>query len=117
MIAQVFWLFFIYALVGGVAGALLEAGNTPVAVVVMIGVPAFRIWRRFRLRKGYYLMSFLGQPDSLRDASFRVTPQVHRSLFLVMVGIELAIATFVLLGVLVHAPVRYLDEPTEVVPP
>ena len=105
MVTQVFWLVFTYALVGTLAGVLFETGNAPAAAAVMILVPAVRIWRRFRPGKGYYLPSFVGEPGALRDRSIRVTPQVQRSLFLVMVGLELAIVTFVCFRVLHNADI------------
>lgn len=105
MVTQVLWLFFSYALVGGLAGVLFDAGAAPAAAAVMIVVPALRIWRRFRPDKGYYLTSFSGEPGALRDRSFRVTPQVQRSLFLVMVGLELAIVTLISFAVLRQAAV------------
>lgn len=99
MVSQVFWLFVSYGFIGALAGALLDSGAAIGAAGLIIVLPAVRIWRRFRPGKGYYLPSFFSEPGALRDWSIRATRKEHPSLFKVMVVIEVAIVSIILLAV------------------
>jgi hypothetical protein len=100
VVTQVLWLAVSYAFIGALAGVLLDSGWALGAAGVIILFPVLRIWRRFRPGRGYYLLSFFGEPGALRDWSIRATRQEYPALFKLMVVIEIAIVSIVCLVVI-----------------
>lgn len=100
-----FWLGVSHAFVFGVAGALFEAGHPWFGAILFVGAPAWRLYRRFREPKGYYLLGYLGELGSDRwERSGWISRQRNPNRFALCLATEIFVIAFIGYMVIFHPP-------------
>ena len=101
MIFQIIWQILSYGVVFAVGGVLLMETGTLWGLALLIGVPVWRLYRRFQPGKGYYLIGkirSIGDPGTKSGLVTRDDDPIRFNLLLVA---EIAVLVFWVVSVLV----------------
>jgi hypothetical protein len=100
-----FWLGASHAIAFSIAGMLFESGHPWIGASVFVGVPAWRLYRRFREPKGYYLLGYLGEVGGDRwERGGWISRQRNRSQFALCLASEIFVIAFLGFMTVFHPP-------------
>jgi hypothetical protein len=95
------WLFLSHGLTVALGGLALESRSHWLAAALLCGVPAWRVYRRFRSARGYYVLGH--GSDAGGDPWYRggwVSHGAQRAHFTLCLALELFVIGFLTLSVL-----------------
>lgn len=102
MIVQIIWLLFSYGIVFAVGSALLSEMGSLSGLALIVGLPALRIYRRFRATGGYDLVGYQGEVGGdLPTRSGLVTRAGDPIRFRLLLVAEIAVLGFWVVSVFV----------------
>lgn len=102
VIVQIIWLLFSYGVVFAVGGVLLQELGSLWGLALLVGFPAWRLYRRLRQGKGYYLVGYQGQVGGdLPTKSGLVTRRDDPVRFQILVLAEIGVLVFLAVSIFV----------------